>query len=242
MTKYTRTYLNITFSQEVNPDFALFSLPRNVTKSAVRNLLPAFGSPGELIISLLLPGGPNYLFKIRFLFCFPSFAKLRARHRGPGYFSSYLLRRRSFCCSSSFFSIAVPVQPDPTALAALQNPNPDPQAPTGQAVQNPDPASFRSTSCWSSARGTGFVPILFIVLVLAVFLLVGRKRFFACFVFLRSTLLVLPHALLLFCSFQFIRFSLHAALLLFVLVISFYRPLGVFPFGSFFFVFSVSLL
>ena len=37
----------------------LFSLPRNATKSAVRNFLPAFGAPGELIISLLLPGGPN---------------------------------------------------------------------------------------------------------------------------------------------------------------------------------------
>ena len=113
-------------------------LPRNSTKSAVRNFLPAFGAPGELTISLLLPGGPNYLFKIRFLVFFPSFAKLRARRRGPGYFSSYLLRRRSFCCSSSFFSMAVPVEPDPAALAALQNPDPDPQAPAGQAVQNPD--------------------------------------------------------------------------------------------------------
>ena len=34
--------------------------------------------------------------------------------------------------------MAAPVQPDPAALTALQNPDPDPQAPTGQAVQNPD--------------------------------------------------------------------------------------------------------
>ena len=34
--------------------------------------------------------------------------------------------------------MAVPVQPDPAALAALQNPDPDPQAPEGQAIQNPD--------------------------------------------------------------------------------------------------------
>ena len=56
------------------------------------------------------------------------------------------------------------------------------------------------------------------MLVLAVFLLVARRRFFACSVSLRSTLLVLPHASLLFCPFRFIRFLLHAALLLFVLV------------------------
>ena len=103
------------------------------------NFLPAFGAPGELIISLLLPGGSNYLFKIRFLVFFPSFAKLRAWRRGPGCFPSYFLRRRSFCCSPSFFSMAVPVQPDPAALAALQNPVSDLQAPARQAVQNPDP-------------------------------------------------------------------------------------------------------
>ena len=50
---------------------ALFSLPKNVTKSAVRNFLSAFGAPGEFIISLLLPGGLSYLFKIRFLVFFP---------------------------------------------------------------------------------------------------------------------------------------------------------------------------
>ena len=44
------------------------------------------------------------------------------------------------------------------------------------------------------------------MLVLAVFLLVALRRFFACSVSLRSTLLVLPHASLLFCPFQFIRF------------------------------------
>ena len=96
------------------------------------------------------------------------------------------------------------------------------------------------------------------MLVLAVFLLVARRRFFACSVSLRSTLLVLPHASLLFCPFQFIRFLLHAALLLFVLVVAFlfrvlfcfgrfrfyisFTGLWVFfPFGSFIFVFSVSL-
>ena len=52
----------------------------------MRNFLPAFGAPGGLIISLLLPGGSYYLFKIRFLVFFPSFAKLRARRRGPEYF------------------------------------------------------------------------------------------------------------------------------------------------------------
>ena len=107
----------------------------------MRNFLPALGAPGELIISLLLPKGPSYLFKIPFLVFFPSFAKLRARRRGPEYFSSCPFRRRSFCYSSSFFSIsmAVSVQPDPAALAALQNPDPDPQAPAEQAFQNPDP-------------------------------------------------------------------------------------------------------
>ena len=38
--------------------------------------------------------------------------------------------------------MAVPVQPDPAALAALaalQSPDPDPQAPAGQAVQSRDP-------------------------------------------------------------------------------------------------------
>ena len=39
----------------------VFSLPKNVTKSAVRNFLSAFGAPGEFIISLLLPGGLSYL-------------------------------------------------------------------------------------------------------------------------------------------------------------------------------------
>ena len=34
--------------------------------------------------------------------------------------------------------MAMPVQPDPAALAALQNPDPDPQAPEGQAIQNSD--------------------------------------------------------------------------------------------------------
>ena len=110
----------------------------------MQNFLPAFGAQCELIISLLLPGGTNYLFKIRFLVLFPSFAKLRARRRGPGYFSSYLLRRRSFCCSSSFFSMAVPVQPDTDALAALQNPDPDPQARAGQAVQNPERGPYKN--------------------------------------------------------------------------------------------------
>ena len=75
---------------------------------------------------------------IRFVFWyFSPFAKLRARRRGPGYFSSYSLRRRSFCCVSSFFSMAVPVQPDPAALAALQNLDLDPQAPAGKVIQNP---------------------------------------------------------------------------------------------------------
>ena len=128
--------MSVCFGSE---DCLLFSLPKTVTKSAVRDFLPAFGAPGELIISLLLPGGSNYLFKIRFLVFFPSFGKFRARRRGPEYFSSYLLRRRSFCFSSSFFSMAAPVQPDPATLAALKNPDPDPQAPAGQAVQNPDP-------------------------------------------------------------------------------------------------------
>ena len=94
-------------------------MPKNVTKSAVRNFLPAFGAPGELIISLLLPGGPSKLFKIRFLVFFPSFAKLRARRRGPEIFQA-------------IFFLAL-------SLAALQNPDSDPQAPAGQAVQNPDP-------------------------------------------------------------------------------------------------------
>ena len=40
-------------------------------KSAVRNFLSAFDAPGEFIISLLLPGGLSYLFKIRFLVFFP---------------------------------------------------------------------------------------------------------------------------------------------------------------------------
>ena len=35
--------------------------------------------------------------------------------------------------------MAVPVQPDPAALAALQNLDLDPQAPAGQAFQNLDP-------------------------------------------------------------------------------------------------------
>ena len=35
--------------------------------------------------------------------------------------------------------MAVPVQPDPAALAALQNLEPDLQAPARQAMQNPDP-------------------------------------------------------------------------------------------------------
>lgn len=34
--------------------------------------------------------------------------------------------------------MAAPVQPDPAALASFQNPDPDPQAPAGQDVQNPD--------------------------------------------------------------------------------------------------------
>ena len=37
----------------------------------MRNFLLAFGAPGELIISLLLSGGPSYLFKICFLVFFP---------------------------------------------------------------------------------------------------------------------------------------------------------------------------
>ena len=49
----------------------VFSLPKNVRKSAVRNFLSAFGAPGEFIISLLLSGGLSYLFKIRFLVFFP---------------------------------------------------------------------------------------------------------------------------------------------------------------------------
>ena len=35
--------------------------------------------------------------------------------------------------------MAAPVQPDPAALAALQNADPDLQAPAGQAVKNFDP-------------------------------------------------------------------------------------------------------
>ena len=35
--------------------------------------------------------------------------------------------------------MAVPVQPDPAALAALQNLHLDPQAPAGKVIQNPDP-------------------------------------------------------------------------------------------------------
>lgn len=68
----------------------------------------------------------------------------------------------------------------------------------------------------------GFVSLLFIELVLAVFLLVARRRCYACSVSLRSSLFVLPHASLLFCPFQFIRFLSHAALLLFVLVVAFF--------------------
>ena len=61
-----------------------------------------------------------------------------------------------------------------------------------------------------------------LVLAAAVFLLVARRRFFACFVSLRSTLLVLPHASLLFCPFRFIRFLLHAAFLFFMLAVAFF--------------------
>ena len=50
----------------------------------------------------------------------------------------------------------------------------------------------------------------------------ARRRFFACSVSLCSTLLVLPHALLLFCPLQFICFLLHAALFLFMLVVAFF--------------------
>lgn len=149
--------------------------------------------------------------------------------------------------------MAVPVQPDSTALAALQDPDPDQRRPAGHAVQNPDPQVVTPQAAGQVQEVRASFSILFMVLVLAVFLLVARRRFFACSVSLRSTSLVLPHALLFFCPFQFIRFLSHAALLLFVLVvtffvshsfcfccfalISFYRPLGVFPFGSFIFVF-----
>ena len=73
------------------------------------------------------------------------------------------------------------------------------------------------------------------MLVLAVFLPVAHRRFFACSVSLRSTLLVLPHASLLFCPFQFIRFLFHAALLLFVLVVAFFvsRSFLFWPFSLF---------
>ena len=71
------------------------------------------------------------------------------------------------------------------------------------------------------------------MLVLAVFLLVACRRFLACSVSLRSTLLVLPNASLLFCPFQFIRFLSYAALLLFVLVVAFFvsRSLLFLPFS-----------
>ena len=80
----------------------LFSLPKNVTKLAVRNFLLAFSARGELINSLLLPGGSKYQFKICFLVFFPSFARLRARRPGPEYFFSLPppLRRRSGPLSS----------------------------------------------------------------------------------------------------------------------------------------------
>ena len=87
------TSINITLFLSHADRTLIFSLPKNVTRSAVRNFLPAFGAPGELIISLQLPGGTNYLFEVRFLVSFPSFSKLPARRRGPEYFSSYLLRR-----------------------------------------------------------------------------------------------------------------------------------------------------
>ena len=109
---------------------AMTLIANKCQKSAVRNFLLAF-APGELIISLLLLGGSNYLFKICFLVYFP----LLASYVLGVVFSSYLLRRRSFCCSSSFFSMPAPFQPHPAALAALQNPDPDPQAPAEQAVQ-----------------------------------------------------------------------------------------------------------
>ena len=118
----------------------------------------------NLIISLLLPGGSNYLFKIRFLVFFPSFAKLHARCRGPEYFSSYLLRCRSFCCSSLFFLMATPVQPDPAAFSALQNPDPDPQAPLGQAVQNPEPQVAAPQA--ASPRAYFCKPLLFLIYLL----------------------------------------------------------------------------
>ena len=71
------------------------------------------------------------------------------------------------------------------------------------------------------------------MLVLAVFLLVACRRFLACSVSLRSTLLVLLNASLLFCPFQFIRFLSYAALLLFVLVVAFFvsRSLLFLPFS-----------
>ena len=41
-------------------------MPKNVTKSAVRNFLLAFGALDESIFSLLLPGGPSYTY-LRFV-------------------------------------------------------------------------------------------------------------------------------------------------------------------------------
>ena len=52
-----------------------FSLLKIFTKSAVRNFRPTFYTPGELIISLLLPEGFDNLQKMFVPVFFPTFAK-----------------------------------------------------------------------------------------------------------------------------------------------------------------------
>ena len=56
----------------------------------MQNVLSAFYAPGELIISLLLTWGFEYIFKMFISVFFPTFAKLRARPRVPEYFPSPL--------------------------------------------------------------------------------------------------------------------------------------------------------
>ena len=183
----------------------VFSLPKNVTKSAVRNFLSAFGAPGEFIISLLLPGGLSYLFKIRFLifspFCQVTRSALWSRIFFKLSFTSPKLLLRFFVLLDG---CACPARSG--CFGRFTEPWPWPASTRRTGYPKPWSASCRSTSCWSSARGTGFVPILFIALVLAVFLRVARRRFSACSVSLRSTLLVLPHSSLFFCPFQFVSF------------------------------------
>ena len=118
------------------PEHYSGSLLKNFTKSAVGNFPSALYARGELIISLVVPRGFDCLVKISIPVFFHFCQVTRSASSTRIFFKVIANVAEAFCCSSSFSSMAAPVQPNPAALAAFQAvQNPDLQVPAEQQPQ-----------------------------------------------------------------------------------------------------------